>query len=347
MNFLKINNKTIILILAGLFMIYNGMRLKEQISGERRINTGRYAVISINLDTNLDFYVFYLPITCLTWRLIDFEPIVLVVVSSKTETNKLAQKSLEYLAFFKFKVVCIQSVENYEKMTGMLSRLFVGLLDDKDLSENAFIFQTDADLIPMNKTYYNNFDKIDSIKIFDVSAFQTPIGQFDYKGKNYQMYFMGHIGMKKWQWRDLMKFKKDTKFNGESVINLVKEYYDNSRVRQNHEIQRGDDVWFLDQYIVSVNIARYIEEKKGVLYKNPSPGIKLDRIWTDEKWLSTLINKYDSINDAHLFHENYIEKLNFLDLFLTKLFKIDKKTVIDRYIKEFMSIKNTPSTIKP
>ena len=115
MNCLKINNKTIILILAGLFMIYNGMRLKEQISGERRINTGRYAVISINLDTNLDFYVFYLPITCLTWRLIDFEPIVLVVVSSKTETNKLAQKSLEYLAFFKFKVVCIQSVENYDR----------------------------------------------------------------------------------------------------------------------------------------------------------------------------------------------------------------------------------------
>lgn len=78
----------------------------------------------------------------------------------------------------------------------MLARLFVGLIKDDLISNNDIIFQTDADLIPINKKYYQSFDKSDSIKILDVSSFQSPIGKFRYKMKSYQMYFMGHIGMK-------------------------------------------------------------------------------------------------------------------------------------------------------
>jgi len=38
-------------------------------------------------------------------------------------------------------------------MTGMLARLFIGVVDEM-LSDNDFIFQTDADLLPINKIYY-------------------------------------------------------------------------------------------------------------------------------------------------------------------------------------------------
>jgi hypothetical protein len=48
-----------------------------QDQNETPIQNGHYVVISIDLDTNLDFYLFYLPITCLSWRLINFEPIIL------------------------------------------------------------------------------------------------------------------------------------------------------------------------------------------------------------------------------------------------------------------------------
>ena len=86
----------------------------------------------------------------------------------------------------------------------------------------------------MNKTYYQRFDNSDSIKIMDVSSFQTPIGGFNYKSVYYKMFFMGHIGMKKWQWFKVMNFDKSNyKFNGESILNLVREYYGDSKKKIN------------------------------------------------------------------------------------------------------------------
>ena len=138
-------------------------------------NKTLYAVLSVDLDTELDFYYFYLPITCLSWRLINYEPIVLAVTSKLTSSNDLANKSLEYLRILKIKVFFIKSVDYYEKMTGMLSRLFVGLLDDNEIADESLIFQTDSDLLPINKKFYQNFDKSDSLKLLDVSSFHFPI----------------------------------------------------------------------------------------------------------------------------------------------------------------------------
>ena len=138
-------------------------------------NKTLYAVLSVDLDTELDFYYFYLPITCLSWRLINYEPIVLAVTSKLTSSNDLANKWLEYLRILKIKVFFIKSVDYYEKMTGMLSRLFVGLLDDNEIADESLIFQTDSDLLPINKKFYQNFDKSDSLKLLDVSSFHFPI----------------------------------------------------------------------------------------------------------------------------------------------------------------------------
>jgi len=54
----------------------------------------------------------------------------------------------------------------------MLARLFIGVVDE--LADDDFIFQTDADLLPIKSSYYNKFDTTDSIKHFDVSSFQSP-----------------------------------------------------------------------------------------------------------------------------------------------------------------------------
>ena len=340
MNISKINRRSVFFILAILTIVYVSNRFQDRLLGKKTINSGRYAVISIDLDTNLDFYLFYLPITAMSWRLIDFEPLIIAVVLDQTDSNILAKKTLEYLEILKVKVIFLKSLPKYSKITGMLTRLFVGIIDD--LSDNDFIFQSDADLLPINKTYYNNFDKTDDIKLFDVSSFQSPIGKFGWRGRDYQMYFMGHIGMTKKQWRHIMHFNENSskyKFNGESIISLVREYFDDSRLKANHDIHRGDETWYLDQHIISINIQKHLDDPKNKMYRNPSPGIKLDRIWSDEKWLSTLANKYKDINDVHLFHENYLEKMNFLDLLLIKMFSKQDKAFIDKYIKEFMEIK--------
>jgi hypothetical protein len=306
---------------------------------EKSISNGHYAAISIDLDTNREFYVFYLPITCLSWRIVNFEPIILAAVSNSTFSNKLVLKTLEYLDYFKFKVIFLKTSPDYSTMTGMISRLLIGLVDE--LSENDFIFQTDADLLPINKTYYNKFDNTDSLKHFDVSSFQTWMGEFGYNGTNYMMLFMGHIGMTKKQWRDVMLFNETMKLDAKLILDLVRQFYGNSSIKKNNEFSRGDDAWFLDQKIVSINIARYLKKNNNSkMYKNMSPGIKLDRIWSDEKWLDTFKNKYDAINDVHLFHENYKEKLHFLDLLCKKMFNKQRNTVLERYINEFMALKN-------
>ena len=218
---------------------------------EKPISNGHYAAISIDLDTNREFYIFYLPITCLSWRLVNFEPIILAAVSNSTFSSKLVLKTLEYLDYFKFKIIYLNTLPQYSTMVGMISRLLVGLIDE--LSENDFIFQTDADLLPINKSYYNRFDNTSSIKHFDVSSFQTWMGEFGYNGTNYMMLFMGHIGMTKKQWREVMQFNDKMKLDSGIVLNLVKQFYGNSSIKKNNEFTRGDDAWFLDQKIVSIN----------------------------------------------------------------------------------------------
>ncbi len=331
-------NSVLLALFIPLF-IYTSFSVHDILFGHHPVRSGRYAVISLDLDTNLDFYLFYLPITCMSWRLINFEPIVLAVVSDSTYSNKLVQKTIEYLDLLRFKIVVLKTVPDYSKMTGMLARLFIGLVDR--LSDDDFIFQSDADLLPINKTYYNKFDNTNSIKHFDVSSFQTPIGSFDWKGRHFQMYFMGHIGMTKRQWRELMHFNEPSKYklNGQSIIDLVKEYFDDKRIKKNADIHRGDDVWFLDQFIVSINIARYLDNPNNKMYKNPSHGIKLDRIWPNDKWLNTLLTKYEAINDVHLYHGDYLLKMNFLDLLLKKMFPKGTKLILDKYIQEFIKIK--------
>lgn len=93
--------------------------------------------------------------------------------------------------------------------------------------------------------------------------------------------------------------------------------------------------------IITINIGNYIKQDpaKNKIYENLSPGIKLDRDWNDEKWLDTFKNKYDKINDVHLFHENFIDKLHLMDLLFTKMLPTNQKKIIDKYIKEFFLLK--------
>ena len=99
----------------------------------------------------------------------------------------------------------------------------------------------------------------------------------------------------------------------------------------------------MDQSIISINIANFTKQdpSRNKLYENNSPGIKLDRIWTDDKWLDTLNNKYKLINDVHLYHENFIEKLPLMDQLFTKMFPRDQKVIIDRYVKEFLVLRKS------
>ena len=340
----------ILVVIVYLYMNYNHTKFvsieqttyKETSTQAIENLTSTHVVLSIDLDTNLEYQLFYLPVVCLSWRLMDYDPIVIAIISNRTVINKLAMKTIEYLELMKIKISFIQSVESYEKIIGILSRLFIGLLVDPKILEDHFIFQTDCDLLPINKKFYESFDKSESIKIFQVSSSEKPTENFIYNDKNYRMYSRNHLGMMKWQWKEIMKFDKSTlQFEASSILHLGKEYYDNTFIKKNDQFLKGDMSLDMDLYILSINMADYLKKSNHKLSIKISSGIKLNRLWDEKRWRKTFETKFESINEIQLFNENYLEKLNLVNLILNKLFSNEEKKLINKYLNEFIRIKKS------
>ena len=75
------------------------------------------------------------------------------------------------------------------------------------------------------------------------------------------------------------------------------------------------------------------------MYINKSSGIKIDRTMSDQKWLE-IINTYEyyKVDCAHLYQNNFVEKLNNSVLLFKKLFNQKQFISIDKYINEFLAI---------
>jgi hypothetical protein len=63
------------------------------------------------------------------------------------------------------------------------------------------------------------------------------------------MYPISHIGMRKWQWLDVMKLNpNEYKLDGESILKKISESFNKSvYIKANNQISRGDSVWFLGE----------------------------------------------------------------------------------------------------
>lgn len=301
-------------------------------------NVRKFVVMSVNLDSNLDFYLFYLPIICLSWRkLVDFEPVILGVIDKNTQSSKLTNKTLEFLKLINVTIIYVESVPHYEKMTGMLSRLLIGAINSSIINENDFVFTSDSDLIPFRKEYFRITD-YESIILLDAFRF----GKFRYKKEFYSMYSMQYIGMKKCLWRSIMRLREnELTLDGRSILKLVKNLYGSSNVKKNADIWRGDTSWWLDQKLVSIHIDNYLKfNKDQTVVRQPYDGLKLDRIYSDKKWLHTFEKEYDSIIDAHLFHDNYFKKIEFIKMIMNRQLDKEMIKILNKYIGEFVLVKN-------
>ena len=72
---------------------------------------------------------------------------------------------------------------------------------------------------------------------------------------NQDIIYLGHIGMRKYQWREVMGFdpKKD-KPDGDGVFNLVNKFM--CEVPENAKIEKGNYYWDIDQKMISVYISQ-------------------------------------------------------------------------------------------
>lgn len=189
----------------------------------------KYALLSSNIDdTNNLFYIFYLPFTAQAWRTVGYEPVVLLVTSQKNNLTRYALKTIEYLNLLNVKLVYIDCDPDYQVITSMVGRLFVGVLDEEIVKEQDFVITSDADLIPLQKSYYEANINNTEIKVWNAFC----CGNFDFKGKSIAMYPIGHIGMRKYQWKEMMQLNDSTKLTTKSVIEVIKRFFDDSVVKK-------------------------------------------------------------------------------------------------------------------
>ena len=108
----------------------------------------KFVTISTKFDLSKEYYTFYLPIVCQSWRRVGFEPIIIIVISDvniiqnkpfSTRLNLSQLKVIEYLKILNVKIFYLKSEKNYEITLSMISRIFIGFIcQSYILNENAF-----------------------------------------------------------------------------------------------------------------------------------------------------------------------------------------------------------------
>ena len=297
----------------------------------------KYVVLSVSILPNTNFYYFQLPMLVKAWRKVGFKSIIILVTPELPIKDKEALKTIEYLEKFKASIIYLRSIDKYEKILSLTSRLFVGYLNESIINDEDFIITSDSDLYPIEKNFYlNHYYRSDKSMIFVWNAYCC--GEFKYRNELFTMYPIGHIGTTKKNWRSLMKLKstKQQNFTSEFILDYVRNFFQQEYIiRENDKLERADDNWDLDQKMISVNVNKYIKLSNTKLIKLDHDCLRLDRHNFEPRNY-----KLDEFCDFHSFHANVFNKTDLLQNVYDKLFNNETNFMIKNYIKEFLEIKN-------
>ena len=313
-------------------------------------NAKKYVVISSNLDKNKPYYYFYLPIIAEAWRRIDFEPVFLIVSSDFENINEQASKSIEYLKKLNCKIKFLQSDPSYEVMTSMISRLFVGIFPNELISDDDFVLTTDADLIPISKSYYDFNQDHSSIKIWN--AYCCNDTEIEFNNEIYRMFPISHVGMTKTHWRGVMGLNfQNYKLDTDSVFKKINEIFENNKtlIQKNENIFLGDTTWYLDQKILSIKIHEYVFRlKRASLDLKPYEGMRLNRfykniknelIFLNENDFSTFMRlNFSQLTDFHAFHNFNYNNWDLFKKLIERVFDFEETEFFSKYFNEFNSL---------
>ena len=244
----------------------------------------KYVAISTSIQVEKNFYMFYLPVTCQSWRRIGFEPIIIMVLSEindsfvdlrtynyynesqqdskkiNAELTSLQLKVIEYLKRLQVKIFYMRAFKKYEAQIGMLARIFLGYISKEYIADdNDYIITSDTDLIPINHEYYEFSYKSDG-EITVWNGFCC--GIFEFKGEYYNEYAMSHIGMKKYMWRNILTydvnfnkffetFSSEINFDRSSIVKVINELFGQNRFFINPEIGKSK-IFYTNKKLFSV-----------------------------------------------------------------------------------------------
>jgi hypothetical protein len=277
----------------------------------------------------------YIPICAIAWRRIGYEPLVLIIDNPKAPASQVANKTIEYLNRLRVQIVYVPAPFDNTNQLGQLARLYSGALSDEIVKDEDYILTTDSDMIPVSYNFFNQYNT-KAITILNANG----IDIVKHKGKQYDMVSMMSIGMRKWQWREVMRIPKDMVLNGESIMKNVLKINDGGVFRKNEEVDRGDNIWYIDQNTVTIAIYEYINDEKfkfeRKLNKYKSTGMRLDRSDSRDIWYRKL-NSFDLITDAHMFHGDFKDHHKWVLDFLQILFNKKIYKQLNDFIQELLS----------
>ncbi len=293
----------------------------------------KFVIMSVSMvDKKNFYYALYLPICALAWRRMGYEPLVFIVKDKSEPVNELTRKPVEYLEMFNVRVMYVDAPRQYIKHVAMLVRLFVGILPDEVAKDADFIMTSDTDFVPISKTYFNFFNT-EAITLLDARK-----GKFKYKGAAYEMpeVLIPYIGMRKWQWREVMRLKKGMELKGATVIEKVKEIHGENCFAENTQMVRGDQFWFLDQRTITIAINEYVKSTSAKINRYPYAGLRLNRGWP--KLWNVMLDRFEEITDSHLYHVDSFEYKEYTFALLRKVFSHKIVQTLDKYFDEFRAI---------
>lgn len=300
----------------------------------------KFALLSVSILPDREFYYFQLPMIVKAWERIGFRTIVMIISSNFPIENRLALKTIEYIKRFNAIVLYVDTPKHYEVIVSLVMRLFGGLLDDNIVKDEDFIITSDSDLYPVDRKYYlydEDLMKNDTCYLYNAYC----CGPFWYKNKNYTMFPMGHIGMKKKYWRKVMNLENykvnNTRLDSELVLKELRQFFSGvTNVNNNSLINRGDNNWDMDQKMISVNLHEHHlrTNKTFNLVKFEHNCRRLDR-----SEFNTLGYDMTQFCDIHAFHQEIYNKLDIMEKIFENMFDVETVFRIKNYHQEFVKIK--------
>ena len=317
----------------------------------------KYAILSVSILPDKDFYYFQLPAVVKSWSRIGYRTIIILVSNQIPVNDQLALKTIEYLNKFGAILIYLKSLKDYEVTLSMVSRLYISLLDSNQINDHDFLLTSDSDLYPINKDYYLSDSLLETNKDFVFLWNAYCCGSFKYINKSYVMYPMAHIGARKYQWREIMGLNEQNKFDFGFILNDVENFLSkqNQTVKRNDKIERGDEMWYLDQHMISVRLSNYDK-----LYKMNYDGLRFDRGFYDGKndtlknfldlmpsyglfnAIRIMLTNYDIVKftDFHSFQDKVYKNIPVLESMFESFFDSETILILKKYHKEFMDIKS-------
>jgi hypothetical protein len=293
----------------------------------------RFVIMSVSMVERGNFYyMLHAPYCALAWRRLGYEPLLFIVKPQNDTLSPLTAKTVEYLTKLKIRVMYIDAPVSYIKHVAMLVRLFVGLLPDEVAADQDLILTSDTDFFPLNRNYFT-FLNTNAITLLDARNVH-----FKYKGAKYEMpeVLIPYIGMRKWQWRAVMRVKRGDPLTGKTVLDKVKEIHGDNSFAADGQMQRGNEAWFLDQRTVTIAINEFVKSGRGKVNRYPYVGLRLNRGWRQLWYI--MLERLDEVTDSHLPQADSFEFKDCIFALLRRVYSPSVVAVFDRYFTEFKAL---------